>query len=192
VQERGGYVNYNTLDDGIQIMEELARELTGGNVASPQTSPQASPLGIDTGALQAVAEAEGAKAEAAKAKTAASESRRSGGRQSGGAVFGYGLLNLAVGLGSFVQGDPGGGVITLLSYGAAAGLVYWEMTLAYEDDLAGIPGTVGLGVAGFALLYGFIRPAVFNSSRALAEIADGINVSAAPEGRVLLSYTLKF
>jgi TolB-like protein len=174
VQERGGSVNYNTLDDGIQIMEDLAGELTGGALSF-----------IDALMKEAIASS-------ATPTTVSNSDAKKSGRKSGGAVFGYGMLNLALGLGSFVQGDPGGGILTLLSYGAAAGLIFWDLTMAYEDGLAGIPGTVGLGVGGFAVIYGFIRPAVFNRSRALAEIVDGINVAPAPGGRVLLSYTLKF
>jgi TolB-like protein len=189
VQDRGGSVNYNTLDDGIQIMEDLARELTAGWAGS-----QVSPLGIDTEALAATAEAEAAAAEAAAARDASGRSGGRGFRRSGGAVFGYGLLNLAVGLGSFVQGDPGGGVFTLLTYGAAAGLIAWDLSLAHTDDLANIPGTVGLGVAGFAVLYGFIRPAVFNHT--LVAILDGINVSPVPtardRGAWRATYTVKF
>jgi TolB-like protein len=193
VQDHGGSVNYNTLDDGIQIMEDLARELTGGQAAWTQQAP---PLDLDAEALAAAA---GAAAESAAAEAAAA--KRSGGkgfRQSGGAVFGYGLLNLALGLGSFAQGDPGGGIFTLLTYGAAAGLIYWETTLAYDDELAGIPGGAGLGVASFAVLYGLIRPAVFNQSRPLAAALDGINVSPAPaawnsdRAGVRVSYSFKF
>jgi hypothetical protein len=194
VQAIGRSVNYSTLDDGMQVMENLARELTGINGAFPSAG--------STEALRDSAAAEAIAADNKAKEEAAAKAPRSGGRaargtrKSGGAVFGYGILNLALGLGSFVQGDPGGGVFTLLSYGAAAGLVAWELTLAYEDDLAGIPGTVGLGVAGFAVLYGFIRPAVYNSSRPLAEIADGIGLSIVPGSRggkaALLSYTIKF
>jgi hypothetical protein len=119
-----------------------------------------------------------------------------GTRKPGGGVFGYGVLNLALGLGSFVQGDPGGGAKILLSYGVAVGLIAWEQRMSYGDNLAGIPGTVGLGVAGFAVLYGFIRPAVYSRSRSLAGIMDGINIGTAPGSRggeaILLSYTLKF
>jgi uncharacterized repeat protein (TIGR02543 family) len=111
-------------------------------------------------------------------------------------TLGYGALNLALGLGSFIQGDLGGGLTTLLSYGAAAGLIYWEMTMDYDDDLAGIPGTVGLGVAGFAVVYGFIRPAVFANNRALAEIIDRIEIGVGPrpDGReaIRLTWTAKF
>jgi hypothetical protein len=110
--------------------------------------------------------------------------------------LGYSVLNFALGLGSFVQGDLGGGLTTLLSYGLAGGLIAWELTMDYEDDLAGIPGTVGLGVAGFAVLYGFIRPALYQRSRTLAGIMDGINIAALPGDRggtaVQLSYTVKY
>jgi curli biogenesis system outer membrane secretion channel CsgG len=192
IQTIGGSVNYATLDDGMQVMESLARELTGIRGAFP--SAESLEAVRDRAAAEAAASGDKAKEEAAPS---ASRTRRTRGtRKSGGAVFGYGILNLALGLGSFVQGDPGGGVMTLLSYGAAAGLVAWELTLAWEDDLAGIPGAAGLGVAGFAVLYGFIRPAVYNSSRPLAEIVDGIGVSILPGTRgreaILLSYTVKF
>jgi TolB-like protein len=176
VQAVGRSVNYGSLDDGIRVMESLAGELAGV-AGSPLES---------IGAQAAETALEAPKPAPPRSKAAR------GTRKSGGAVFGYGILNLMAGLGSFIQGDPGGGVMTMLSYGAAAGLVAWELTLFYDDELAGIPGTVGLGVAGFAVLYGFIRPAVYNSSRPLAEIVDGINLSPLPGGRALLSYTVKF
>jgi hypothetical protein len=117
-------------------------------------------------------------------------------KSGGGGTLGYGFMNLALGLGSFVQGDFKGGLTTLLSYGVATGLIVWELTLDYEDDLAGIPGTVGLGVAGFAVLYGFIRPALYQRSRTLAGIMDGINIAAVPGNyggtAVRLSYTVKY
>jgi TolB-like protein len=186
VQEKGGSVNYNTLDDGIQIMEKLTRELTG-------SAAVVSPLGIDTEALmEESAAASAAKAKEAREAREASRRARRSGRTSRGTVIGYGFLNMVMGLGSFLQGDPGGGVVTLLSYGATVGLLCWELAMDYEDTLAGIPGLVALGAGGFAMVYGFIRPAVVNRSRALAEIVDGINISPAPGGRVMLSYTLKF
>ncbi|MDR0635843.1 MAG: hypothetical protein LBF87_02040 [Treponema sp.] len=164
-------VNYDTLDDGITVMESLARELTGVSTGSaPDTS--------------AVPEIRAAPEPAAKPA-----------RSSDGAVFNYGMLNLALGLGSFIQGDIGGGVLTLLSYGAAAGLVLWELSLD-DREMAGIPGALGIGAASFAVLYGFIRPVVFNSNRALADLMDGARVAVAPAEQggaaIRLSYTLKF
>jgi hypothetical protein len=134
--------------------------------------------------------------------TGVSEASLSGGREpsrkqgSGGAVFGYGALNLAVGLGSFIQRDWAGGVTLLAGYGAAAGLMAWDISLKYEDELAGIPGAIGLGVAGVTALYGFIRPAVVQRNRGLAGIADGIGLALVSGNRggeaLRLSYTLRF
>jgi TolB-like protein len=114
----------------------------------------------------------------------------------GGAVFGYGALNLAAGLGSFIQRDWAGGITLLAGYGAAAGLIAWDISLKYEDKLAGIPGTIGFGVAGVTALYGFIRPAIYQKNRGLAGIADGIDLAFVPGSRgeeaLRLSYTLRF
>ncbi|MDR0706948.1 MAG: penicillin-binding protein activator LpoB [Treponema sp.] len=220
VQIIGRSVNYATLNDGIEVMESLARELTGGASGSPPGAGRRTG-GADMDAIRAAAEAaasgsgglapsfstgtagggekaggdsDGGAEKAGAEKPAAKKPAAK--RASGGAVFGYGVLNLAIGLGSFVQGDVGGGFMTLLLYGGAAGLIYWELTLSYDDDLAGIPGAVGLGVAGFAALYGFIRPAVYNKSRALAEFMDGMRLAVVPVERggaaVRLSYTWKF
>jgi hypothetical protein len=109
-------------------------------------------------------------------------------------VIGYGMLNLMAGLGSFIQRDVAGGVTLLAGYGAAAGLIAWELTLNYDDRMAGIPGGIGLGVAGVTVLYGFIRPAIYQKNRRLAGIADRVNIAVVPENRnvVRLSYTLQF
>jgi curli biogenesis system outer membrane secretion channel CsgG len=116
--------------------------------------------------------------------------------RSGWAIFGYGALNLALGLGSFIQRDWAGGVTLLAGYGAAAGLIAWEMSLKYEDNMAGIPGIAGIGVAGVTALYGFIRPMVYQRNRRLTGIADRIDLAFVPGERggeaVRLSYTLRF
>jgi TolB-like protein len=151
VQVSSGSVNYNTLDDGISVMENLARELTGVQTAAPKP-------------------------------------RRN--------VFGYGALNLGLGLGSFIQGDWAGGVTLLAGYGAAAGLIVWELSLNYEDKLAGIPGAVGIGVAGVTAIYGFIRPILYQRNQRLAGIADRANIAFVPGNRdreaVQFSYILTF
>jgi TolB-like protein len=208
-QLTGKSVNYETLDDGIAAMESLARELTGvaagtSNAGGVSDAALADGAGMDKIRAEAEAAASAADGAASSApesgapKPGASKPEASGGekKKSGGGAFGYGALNLALGLGSFIQGDVAGGVTTLLSYGAAAGLVAWELSLSYDDDLAGIPGAVGLGVAGFAVLYGFIRPVVYNKSRSLAEFMDGLRLAIAPAERggaaVRLSWTWKF
>jgi TolB-like protein len=138
-----------------------------------------------------------ANAAAARAEIPSQEltGTRSGGFN--GRALGYGALNLALGLGSFIQRDYwAGGATILAGYGAAAGLIAWELSLEYEDDLAGIPGAVGLGVAGATALYGFIRPFIYEKHRALINQTDRISVFAAPgnSGTIALglTYTLRF
>jgi hypothetical protein len=116
--------------------------------------------------------------------------------RSAGVIAGYGALNLAAGLGSFVQRDWIGGVTLLAGYGAAAGLLGWEMSLKYEDTLAGVPGMIGIGVAGLTAVYGFIRPVLYERNRRLTGIADRVDLAPAPGDRggeaLRLSYTLRF
>jgi hypothetical protein len=117
-------------------------------------------------------------------------------RRSVGTALGYGALNLAAGLGSFIQRDWAGGATLLAGYGAAAGLIIWEMSMDYEDNLAGIPGTAGLGVAGLTAVYGFIRPMMYQRNREAAEIAERVQFAFVPDTRggkaLRLSYTLRF
>lgn len=173
----GRSVNYDTLNDGIEAMENLARELTGVPVSSLNIS------GL-----------EGIRDQASKSQPPKGTEKPKKG--AGGRIFGYGVLNIALGLGSFIQGDWGGGLTCLLGYGAAAGLIGWELTLSYDDELAGIPGTVGLGVAGVTVLYGFIRPVVYNKNHRLAVITDRVTIELTSgrqhETAVRLSYTLHF
>jgi hypothetical protein len=116
--------------------------------------------------------------------------------RSAGAIAGYGALNLAAGLGSFVQRDWAGGVTLLAGYGAAAGLLGWEMSLKYEDTLAGVPGMIGIGVAGLTAVYGFIRPVLYERNRRLTGITDRVDLAPVPGDRgveaLRLSYTLRF
>jgi TolB-like protein len=197
VQLIGRYVNYNSLDDGIEAMVSLAGELTGVTVSLPGLSAGSSP-GSNAGNSPDSSEFDTIRSRATASRDRADSSAAAPmKKKSGGAVLGYGVLNLALGLGSFIQGDwVGGGLALLAGYGAAAGLIYWELTLTYEDDLAGIPGIVGIGVGGLTVLYGFIRPAVFNRSHALAAVTDNIRVAVVPgpenRGAVQLSYRLKF
>jgi TolB-like protein len=189
VQLVGRSVNYNTLDDGIEVMGSLARELTGV-AGSSLDADELDAIRSRAGSFAAGSKGGGTAAGKDKA-AAAKPAKKSGGS------FGYGVLNLALGLGSFVQGDwGGGGLMILAGYGATAGLIFWELSLEYEDDLAGIPGAIGLGVGGLTVLYGFIRPAVYNRHRALAAVLDNITIAADPGkgngGAVRLSYRVQF
>jgi TolB-like protein len=190
VQLIGRSVNYDSLDDGIEVMESLSRELTG--VSVPSTS-----AGLEAVRDKAAAAAETASdAKTEPVKTEPVKAKAAKGSGSGGKVFGYGVLNLALGLGSFVQKDLGGGFTLLGAYAAAGGLIAWELVLPYHDKLAGIPGAVGLGVGGAAVLYGFIRPIVYHRNHRLAEAVGRIKLTALPGERggtaLRLSYTVEF
>jgi TolB-like protein len=165
VQMIGTSKNYAMLEDGIEVMGNLAAELTG-----VEASVLAPPAGMFAG--------EGPPG------------------ASFGTLFGYGALNMVLGLGSFIQKDWPHGLALLGGYAAAGGLIAWELSLQYEDPMAGIPGAIGLGVAGVTVLYGFIRPFIYEKNRALGSQMDRISVSAVPGNRgavaLGLTYTLRF
>jgi TolB-like protein len=212
VQLIGKSLNYNSLDDGIRVMENLTGELTGVYMTAtdegfrqltPEERAAADRQAVEAERAAERAEAEAARqaerAEAAAARQAERQAARDARRARGptpGMLFGYGVLNLAGGLGSFIQGDAGGGVFILLSYGGAAGLIVWELMLDYEDDKAGKLGPSGVALGSLGILYGFIRPGVYQQSRRLAQIIDGFQLVSLPGDRgqeaVRLSYTLRF
>ncbi|GHV69906.1 hypothetical protein AGMMS49928_14800 [Spirochaetia bacterium] len=136
-----------------------------------------------------------AMAELVKKLTGVSVSPGSTGNSAVAGNLGIGAMNLALGLGSFTQKDWAGGITLLGGYAAAAGLIAWELSLEYEDDLAGIPGAVGLGVAGLTAAYGFIRPWLYHKNPAAVSLADRIQIGFVPEKpgtAVQLLYTLSF
>jgi hypothetical protein len=99
-----------------------------------------------------------------------------------GARIGAGFLNLLAGAGSYSMGDWKGGLTLTGGYLAAAGLVLWDIfAFSSDDDLAGIPGAIGFGVAGIAALYGFIRPFIYQKP-ASNPVADRIDVLVVPGG----------
>jgi hypothetical protein len=70
------------------------------------------------------------------------------------------------------------------------------MSLKYEDNLAGVPGMIGIGVAGVTAVYGFIRPVLYERNRRLTSITDRVDLAPVPGDRgveaLRLSYTLRF
>jgi hypothetical protein len=110
--------------------------------------------------------------------------------------LGYGFMNMALGLGSFMQKDLTGGLTLAGGYAASLGLIIWEMTLTRGDAGAGVPGGIGLGVMGLTAAYGFVRPYLYNRSGAFAGITDRVRITAVPVDRneiaVRLSYTMRF
>jgi hypothetical protein len=167
VQIAGVFKNYTMLEDGIEVMGNLAAELTG--VEASILVPPGIRIADTSGRMPGA---------------------------SFGKLFGYGALNMALGLGSFIQKDWSHGAALFGGYAAAGGLIAWELSLAYENPIAGVPGAIGLGVAGVTVLYGFIRPFIYEKNRALASQTDRIRVSVIPEERgaaaLGLTYTLRF
>ncbi|MDR3247974.1 MAG: caspase family protein [Treponema sp.] len=108
-----------------------------------------------------------------------------------------GFMNLALGLGSFTMGDWGGGATILGGYAAATGLIVYEIKgLTYDDPAAGVPGAIGLGVAGLTAVYGFVRPFIFQRSGKAAGIMDRTKIDVAPfsgrAGTMRMSYSFSF
>jgi hypothetical protein len=89
----------------------------------------------------------------------------------------YSFMNLAFGLGSYLQGDIPSGVIVTGGYAAAIGFLAWELSMSINDTAAGVPGNIGI-VAGIGTLaFGFIKPFIFKGNQKLASAIDNIDIS---------------
>jgi TolB-like protein len=111
--------------------------------------------------------------------------------------LGYGALNIVLGLGSYLQGDTKSGLIITAGYAISLGCIVWELAgLNYDDPMAGIPGTIGIGLAGATTIFGFVKPFFFNKNNKLSEVLNKVNivpVSSKEHGNgMLLSYTFSF
>jgi TolB-like protein len=110
--------------------------------------------------------------------------------------IGSGFLNLGFGLGSFIIGDTAGGLTVAAGYAVGIGLIVIEVTaLSYEDDLAGVPGTFGLGIAGITAAYGFIRPFIYQKNRtgnSLAGILNGLDIIIIPDKTGIKTVSLSY
>jgi hypothetical protein len=172
-QITGDSKNYRSIADGLQLMAELSKILTAN------VPVRGVPQRTATNSTRV-----------AKPKDTSDFST--------GRRVGAGVMNIALGLGSFTMGDWGGGLTLLAGYAVAGGLIYYELTLEYEDELAGIPGAIGLGVAGATIVYGFIRPFFYHkkTQTALINVLDRVHVAIIPDNTgiqaVGLSYTYQF
>jgi hypothetical protein len=173
--ERGDIIDgtereYQDIADGLRknLMRDIAGELTGGSSAASGSRP-------------------------AEPRQPREPKPRDG--ETGG-PFGYGVLNILFGLGSYIQGDTTGGLIVTGGYVLSLGLIIWETGLSYEDDFAGVPGTLGLGLAGATLVYGFVRPFVYSRNSRFASVMDRVNIIPVSGERganaLRMSYTLSF
>ena len=95
-------------------------------------------------------------------------------RQPGaGHKIGTGAVNILLGLGSYIEGDIGGGLTLTAGYAVAAGLFVVEaMVLDWDSPMVGVPATAGVAVAGLTFVYGFVRPFIYNRSPKIAAVID--------------------
>jgi hypothetical protein len=108
----------------------------------------------------------------------------------------YSFMNIAFGLGSYLQGDIPGGAIVTGGYWAAIALIMWELNLNKGDTLSGVPGNIGVAVGATALAFGFIKPLFYNSRRRTASVIDNFDITLVSSERnksaVALRYTYNF
>jgi hypothetical protein len=89
-----------------------------------------------------------------------------------GKPLSYGFMNLAFGLGSYLQGDIPGGVTVTGGYVASIALIAWELALTRNDTGAGYLGPFGVAAGVGTLVFGFVKPLVFNKSRLASASGD--------------------
>jgi hypothetical protein len=94
-----------------------------------------------------------------------------------GKPISYGFMNLAFGLGSYLQGDTKGGVIVTGGYVASIALIVWELNLTRADAMAGFVGPVGVVAGVGTLVFGFVKPLVFNKNIRLASASGDFDIS---------------
>jgi TolB-like protein len=90
-----------------------------------------------------------------------------------------GVLNIAVGAGSFIEGDKKGGFVPILvGYAVAGGLIAAEKAfLDWGDDLVGYPVTIGFFLAGGTVIYGFARPFIYNRAPRVTAVLDNAKLN---------------
>ena len=94
--------------------------------------------------------------------------------------LGISLMNIAFGLGSYIERDWLGGAVVTCGHIASISLILWELNLDYEDNLAGYLAPAGIGVGSLSLLFGFVRPYVYKRNPQLAGITDNFTISIVP------------
>ena len=105
----------------------------------------------------------------------------------------YGALNIVLGLGSHLQGDRNSSRIIMGGYALATGLIVWELAgLSYEDAMAGIPGTIGLGIAGATMIFGFVKPHFFSKNTSFASVINKVNILPVYSQRGINAYQLSY
>ena len=96
-------------------------------------------------------------------------------RITAGEKIGTGALNILFGLGSYLEGDIAGGLTITAGYAVTAGLFVTEaFAVDWDSPGYGVSATIGFGVAGLTLAYGFARPFIYNRSPKAVAIMDNV------------------
>ena len=118
-----------------------------------------------------------------------------------GEKIGTGALNIALGLGSYIEGDTAGGITLTAGYALATGLFVIEATaLDWDSPAVGVPATLGLTSAILTTVYGFARPFIYNYSPRTVAVMDNIRTGIVPvsdthgnsNAGFTIAYTFKF
>jgi uncharacterized membrane protein (DUF485 family) len=104
---------------------------------------------------------------------------------------GYGFMNLALGLGSYLQGDITGGAIVTGGYVASIALIAWELNLTRADAMAGYVGPVGVVAGVGTLVFGFVKPFIFNRNR-LASANGDFDIAIVSSGQKRSAFALTY
>jgi hypothetical protein len=112
----------------------------------------------------------------------------------------YSFMNLAFGLGSYLQGDVAGGVIITGGYAAAIGLLAWELSMSLYDKGSGVPGNIGIAAGIGTLVFSFVKPYLFEKKHRLASAIDNFDIALVSSERsksagtsaVAIKYTYNF
>ncbi|WP_010252973.1 CsgG/HfaB family protein [Treponema primitia] len=98
-----------------------------------------------------------------------------------GEKIGTGAVNIILGLGSYLEGDITGGLTLTAGYAVAAGLFVIEATaLDWDNPAVGVPATIGITVAGATIVYGIVRPFIYNRNPKIATLLDNMHFDIAP------------
>jgi hypothetical protein len=108
----------------------------------------------------------------------------------------YSFMNLAFGLGSYLQGDYFGGVVVTGGYAAAIGFLAWELSMSGYDDGAGTPGNFGVAFGIGAIAFGLVKPLLFKGNKRLASAIENFDIalvsSEQNKNALALKYTHSF
>jgi hypothetical protein len=89
----------------------------------------------------------------------------------------YSFMNIAFGLGSYLQGDIPSGAIITGGYAAAIGLIAWELNMSINDRASSVPGNIGVALGIGTLAFGFIKPFIFKGNRRIASTIGDFDIA---------------